>query len=167
MALTKITYDTKVALDPQPSVANINKVSDSDMNEIKSVVNNAIDQVDTNTNDITTLKQNIITDGSAVKTGRIIDGKDEYVKRFSFTTSGSTTYTKSLGFTLADVIITGIEATEISNTGNWWNANIGDYDNNSTFAQNINLVNNDNTIKLESNANFKNTYVNVYYIYKN
>ena len=45
MALSKITYDTKVALDPQPSVANINKVSDSDMNEIKSVVNDAIDQV--------------------------------------------------------------------------------------------------------------------------
>lgn len=46
MALSKITYDTKVALDPQPSVANINKVSDSDMNEIKSVVNDAIDKIE-------------------------------------------------------------------------------------------------------------------------
>lgn len=45
MALNKITYDTKVALNPQPGVAAANKVSDSDMNEIKTVVNDAIDQV--------------------------------------------------------------------------------------------------------------------------
>lgn len=55
MALNKITYTDKVALSPQPSVAAINKVSDSDMNEIKSVVNDAIDQVDTNTTNITNL----------------------------------------------------------------------------------------------------------------
>lgn len=54
MALSKITYDTKVALDPQPGVANINKVSDSDMNEIKSVVNDAIDKIESPQNTRTT-----------------------------------------------------------------------------------------------------------------
>lgn len=45
MALNKITYDNKVSLNPQPSIANVNKVSDADMNEIKSVVNAGIDQL--------------------------------------------------------------------------------------------------------------------------
>ena len=43
MALNKITYDNKVSLNPQPSIANVNKCTDSDLNEIKSVVNSAID----------------------------------------------------------------------------------------------------------------------------
>lgn len=60
MALSKITYDTKVALNPQPDIANENKVTDSDMNEIKTIVNDAIDQVDTNTTDIAGLKGSIL-----------------------------------------------------------------------------------------------------------
>ena len=43
MSLNKITYNNKVSLNPQPSIANENKVSDADMNEIKSVVNAGID----------------------------------------------------------------------------------------------------------------------------
>lgn len=49
MALSKITYTDKETLNPLPSVADKNKVTDSDMNEIKSVVNSAIDQVEANT----------------------------------------------------------------------------------------------------------------------
>lgn len=49
MALSKITYTDKETLNPLPSVADKNKVTDSDMNEIKSVVNGAIDQVEANT----------------------------------------------------------------------------------------------------------------------
>lgn len=41
--MAKITFEDKVALNPQPSVANINKVSDADMNEIKSSVNTLYD----------------------------------------------------------------------------------------------------------------------------
>ena len=37
--MANITYDTKVALNENPSIADINKVTDDDMNEIKSVVN--------------------------------------------------------------------------------------------------------------------------------
>lgn len=40
MAVQTITYDNKVALNTNPDIANVNKVQDSDMNEIKSVVNN-------------------------------------------------------------------------------------------------------------------------------
>ena len=40
MAVQTITYTDKVALNENQSVADINKVTDDDMNEIKSVVNN-------------------------------------------------------------------------------------------------------------------------------
>lgn len=92
MALSKITYDTKVALDPQPGVANINKVSDSDMNEIKSVVNNAIDQIDTNATDISNIGAYSTTE---VDTGKKwIDGKSIYRKCLTGTTpTGSTSST--------------------------------------------------------------------------
>ena len=84
MALSKITYDTKVALDPQHGVANINKVSDSDMNEIKSVVNNAIDQIDTNATDISNIGAYSTTE---VDTGKKwIDGKSIYRKCLTGTT---------------------------------------------------------------------------------
>lgn len=48
MALDKITYDNKVSLNPQPSVANVNKCTDSDLNEIKNVVNAGIDTINGN-----------------------------------------------------------------------------------------------------------------------
>ena len=37
--MAQITYTNKVALNENPEIAAINKVSDDDMNEIKSVVN--------------------------------------------------------------------------------------------------------------------------------
>lgn len=43
MAIQKIEYQNKEALQDDPSVAEINKVTDSNMNEIKSVVNNNAD----------------------------------------------------------------------------------------------------------------------------
>lgn len=75
MALSKITYDTKVALDPQPSVANINKVSDSDMNEIKSVVNAAIDQVEANQSAISDLIKVV---SETINIGNVAGGGEIY-----------------------------------------------------------------------------------------
>ena len=43
--MAKITFEDKVSLNPQPSVANKNKVSDADMNEIKSSVNDLYDNL--------------------------------------------------------------------------------------------------------------------------
>lgn len=40
MAVQTITYDNKQYLNQNPSIADVNKVNDTDMNEIKSVVNN-------------------------------------------------------------------------------------------------------------------------------
>lgn len=59
MALTKITYTDKVSLDDQPSVAEVNKITDSNMNEIKTIVNAACDQIDENTDNIAILDERI------------------------------------------------------------------------------------------------------------
>ena len=48
--MAKITFADKVALNPQPSIANENKVTDADMNEIKSVVNSNAVESGSNTN---------------------------------------------------------------------------------------------------------------------
>lgn len=58
MAVTKIEYSNKVALEDDPSVAEINKVTDNNMNEIKSVVNNNADVLETaevTTNKVTSI----------------------------------------------------------------------------------------------------------------
>ena len=78
MALNKITYDTKVALSPQPSVAAANKVTDSDMNSIKSVVNDAIDQIETNQSAITNLGNYSTSETDTGK--KWTDGKTIYRK---------------------------------------------------------------------------------------
>lgn len=54
--MAKITYDDKVALNEEPSVAEINKVTDDNMNEIKTSVNDLYDTVSTNTTDINNLE---------------------------------------------------------------------------------------------------------------
>lgn len=43
MAIQKIEYQNKASIQDDPSVPEINKVTDSNMNEIKSVVNNNAD----------------------------------------------------------------------------------------------------------------------------
>lgn len=44
--MAKITYTDKVALEEEASIADINKVRDDDMNEIKTVVNGLDDAID-------------------------------------------------------------------------------------------------------------------------
>ena len=59
MAIRNITYSNKVALNENPSVADINKVKADDMNEIKTVVNNNATETSTNTDDIANLHDDI------------------------------------------------------------------------------------------------------------
>lgn len=58
MAINKIQYQNKVAIEDDPSVPEINKVTDNNMNEIKSVVNNNADVLETaevTTNKVTSI----------------------------------------------------------------------------------------------------------------
>lgn len=65
MAVTKIQYQNKVAIEDDPSVAEINKVTDSNMNEIKAVVNNNADYLEEQIGNLETILEALDT-GSGV-----------------------------------------------------------------------------------------------------
>lgn len=59
--MSKITYADKQTLNENTSIADINKVKASDLNEIKTVVNQNDDNTTTNTTEINTVKSDIET----------------------------------------------------------------------------------------------------------
>ena len=72
MAVQTITYDDKSYLNQNPDIADVNKVNDTDMNMIKSVVNN-------NANEITSLINSLALSTTEVKTNEVwIDNKPIY-----------------------------------------------------------------------------------------
>jgi hypothetical protein len=75
--MSKITYANKVAINENPEISDIHKVTDNDMNEIKAVVNN-------NDDDMTTISTNL-TNATTYSTsetvvGTWIDSKPIYRK---------------------------------------------------------------------------------------
>jgi hypothetical protein len=123
MALTKITYATKTALNPQPSISAENKVTDADMNEIKTVVNNAIDQVDANTANISVLQTDIEYE-TPIKTGRRFKvgntWKDEYIYYKNVGTLPNTNTSVTIQTTLdksAITLITGTGGVAVNSSG--------------------------------------------------
>lgn len=65
MAINKIQYQNKVAIEDDPSVAEINKVTDTNMNEIKAVVNNNADYLEEQIGNLETILEALDT-GSGV-----------------------------------------------------------------------------------------------------
>lgn len=57
MAVQTITYDDKSYLNQNSDIANVNKVNDTDMNEIKAVVNNNATEVENIQNGLNYLVQ--------------------------------------------------------------------------------------------------------------
>lgn len=84
----KLTYANKVALNENAEISDINKVTDSDMNEIKAVVNNNDDDlitINTNLTNATTYS----TD--EIRIGTWTDGKPIYRKVFTGTLGNNST----------------------------------------------------------------------------
>lgn len=73
MALQRISYENKAALIAQPGIADINKISDIDMNEIKTVVNAICDSTDENVDSIDTLNDRVTSLEEGIKIKSIID----------------------------------------------------------------------------------------------
>lgn len=74
MAVQTITYDDKQYLNQNSEIADVNKINDTDMNEIKTVVNNNATEL---TNVINAEEYSI----NEVKTNKVwIDGKPIYRK---------------------------------------------------------------------------------------
>lgn len=85
--MAKITYDDKSTINPQPSVADANKVTSDDMNEIKQVVNENDDNTIANTTAITNLGNYSTTEVDTGKTW--IDGKPIYRQVYKYTSTSS------------------------------------------------------------------------------
>ena len=60
MAVQNITYDDKSYLNENSSIADVNKVKDTDMNMIKSVVNNNATETSNNTTNISNITGQIL-----------------------------------------------------------------------------------------------------------
>lgn len=89
--MSKITYANKVAINENAEIPDINKVTDSDMNEIKNVVNNNDDDmitINTKLTNATTYS----TDETIV--GTWINNKPLYRKVYTFSAvAGNNSYT--------------------------------------------------------------------------
>lgn len=152
--MSKITYADKVTLNENPNVADVNKVKANDLNEIKNVVNANDDNVGNLTTDVSSVvnaineivgQNNIKTNRNAVKTGRVIDGKDEYIQKInvgSGPNNGSTSY----DYKTDDKIITNYYVLGISN-----NNEIIYIPNSSASGQYFNAFFTGNKLQLVSN----------------
>lgn len=93
-----ITFNNKTTLNSQPDIANENKVTASDMNEIKSVYNTEIGDV-----------SNLITTAT-----NVVDAINESVSKISILWSGSKSTTGSItlseAYTNYDFLLVGIQA---------------------------------------------------------
>lgn len=131
--MAQITYANKSDINTTATPAT-NKVTSADMNEIKSVVNTNDSNVGAVANLTTTDKTSVVnaineinqrqitTDGSEVKTGRVIDGYEEYVKRITLDGFPDNNQTKSwdTGITMTYAIITNLIVMVKSPLGNWF-----------------------------------------------
>lgn len=88
--MAKITYVNKETINPQPSVADKNKVTSNDMNEIKSVVNENNDNIGALSNLNTTDKSSIVNAINEIAQGTSIQVLNQI--------SSSTTDTYSANF---------------------------------------------------------------------
>lgn len=132
MAITEITYSDKSDINTT-STPEVNKITASNLNEIKSVVNtNAnlmgnLSELETTdrssiVNAINSTRLQITTDGSAIETGRVIDGNEEYIKRISLLSFPGSNQEKSwaTGINMTNIVITGINIVVKTGSANWF-----------------------------------------------
>lgn len=75
--MSQITYANKTTLSPQPSIADENKVTADDMNEIKSAVNDNDSRINENTSNISKFGKRL-WEGSFSSGSITVDGLSNY-----------------------------------------------------------------------------------------
>ena len=175
MAITEITYSDKSDINTT-STPEVNKITASNLNEIKSVVNtNAnlmgnLSELETTdrssiVNAINSTRLQITTDGSAVETGRVINGNEEYIKRISLLNFPEINQEKTwaTGINMTNIVITGINIVVKTGTSNWFQL-----PNNDTVNSRAGL-NSDGTIHVQmftGNLSGQNGYAEITYYYQ-
>lgn len=119
-------YEEKQNIQEQQEIPRINKVTAEDMNIIRELLRNCLFKDNENIQDINgnildliipRYSYNLITDGPAVKTGRKIDNKEEWVKRVSISAKFGENQ-KDVKLPLSTYEIIDIKCMSISNTNN-------------------------------------------------
>lgn len=177
MAIQLVTFDNKENLNTEQDVPRINKVIDDDMNQLKNVANtnanNVGDMVQLNNPSdslvgaLNVLNYNIITNGQAVKTGRKIDGKDEYVKRYKINiVAGTINGNVALGFNLASVTVSEMKGYIVYNNGSIYNLDTNNYrfPNDYTYMY-LNSQESDIRIFCATPENYSYAVVEIYFVY--
>ena len=72
MALSKITYADKIALQENLTIADVNKITASDMNEIKTVFNAMVDAFGTLPKVVNNLTSTSTTDALSAYQGKLL-----------------------------------------------------------------------------------------------
>ena len=159
--MSEINYDDKVDLQVATNIANINKVTASDMNEIKSVVNTNAEEVGDITSLTTTDKTNVVnavnelnapekwvsvgttapTDGRRVwfAKGKNLFNKDTITTGKYITDTGGEG-TNSTTFCSGFIKVQPSTTYYVSGRNNGW-GNVAFYDENKTFISRINETN--------------------------
>lgn len=125
------------------------------------------EDIDKNKEDIVALKYNIETNGSEVKTGRQIDGKDEYVKRYKINIVDDTINGNvALGFNLASVTVSEMKGYIVYNNGNIYNLDTNNYryPDDYTYMY-LNSENSDIRIFCATPEHYSYAVVEVYFVY--
>ena len=158
MAVQKIDYENKIGLQNDENVPNKNKVTDNDMNEIKSKVNNNADELSTAqqniedlqagqgtaSGDIASLKNRVTTlEGDNTKNKQDIANKVDKVEGKGLSTEDFTTQLKTKLEGLENYndteIRNRIETLETDNTSN--KANITTLQNKvTTLEEDLSLI---------------------------
>ena len=107
MAVQTITYQNKVALNENPSIADINKVTDDDMNEIKDVVNNNAAVTLQNQTQISSFESAETYSTTEVKTNSVwINNKPIYRKVIVSTLNGNENQSIDMGIvSILDTVV--------------------------------------------------------------
>lgn len=97
MAVQTITYDNKSYINQNPDISNINKITDTDMNEIKSVVNNNATELE---NASTLLNTLLITQTQSISVGNLSGGGEKYDQTTNITIPTGYTPIGIVGYSL-------------------------------------------------------------------
>ncbi len=109
------------------------------------------------------LDYNLITNGPPVKTGRRVDDKEEWARRYGIDISSAGAYIIDSGLITNDIIMTEINGTILSNSNNWFALDTANF--NAGFNYSILYADNQIGVQVQ-NANYKKAYINIYYIEK-
>lgn len=166
--MAKITYEDKEFLNKNENIADKNKVNDTDLNEIKEVINQNDDNVGNLSDLNTTDKSNIVSaineinnyniySTTETQVGKWVDGRYIYKKTIIQEISGNQGENKIIDFNQENIVIL-MQSMFISS--------IGQYQIPNSESQ-INHINNEIRIRFSADWGKGTLYLTIFYLKSN